>query len=194
MEIQKTELTKEQMIIKFLFKDLLVIYNSRSISKVIGITHAGAFKILKRLEKRGIVTAQPIGKAITYKLNFANPITHKEIEMVLLLEAQYYQQWFYEFKKLEGKVEFAILFGSVLTDEKKARDIDLLVVAKQENLDEAAKIIKERNEVRNKKIHLIPQSPEDFKHDIKSKNKVTIEIIKNGIVLFGHENIWRYLT
>ena len=75
MEIQKTELTKEQMIIKFLFKDLLVIYNSRSISKVIGITHAGAFKILKRLEKRGIVTAQPIGKAITYKLNFANPIT-----------------------------------------------------------------------------------------------------------------------
>ena len=116
MEIEKTELTKEQEIIKVLFKDILAIYNSRSMSKVVGITHAGAFKILKRLERRGIVQARPIGKAITYSLNFNNPVTQKEIEMALVLEAQQYKRWVSEFKKLENKVDFAILFGSILID------------------------------------------------------------------------------
>lgn len=194
MEIEKTSLKKEQEIISILFKDMLAIYNSRSISKEAEITHAGAFKILKRLEKRGIVIPRPIGKAITYTLNFTNPITQKEIELALIVEAQQHQQWIYEFKKLESKVEFAILFGSVLFDEKKARDIDILVVAKKEDFHEVRAIIKERNEVRSKKIHLIPQSPEDFKHDIDSKNKAMMQIIKKGIVLFGHENIRKYLT
>ena len=194
MEIEKTELTKEQEIIKVLFKDILAIYNSRSMSKVVGITHAGAFKILKRLERRGIVQARPIGKAITYSLNFNNPVTQKEIEMALVLEAQQYKRWVSEFKKLENKVDFAILFGSILIDEKKARDVDLLVVTGKENIDAIRKTIKERNEVAYKKIHLLLQLPEDFKSDVASKNKVVMEIIKTGVVLFGQENIRRYLT
>lgn len=192
MEIQK--ITKEQEIIKVLFKDMQTIYNSRSISKNVKMSHAGAFKILKRLEKRGIVKPQPIGKAITYSLNFESPVAQKEIEMSLVLEAQHYKRWLYEFKALEDKVEFAILFGSILIDEKKARDIDLLVVAEKDNIEKIRSIIKERNEVTSKKIHLIPQLPENFKNDIKNKNKVMMEIIKKGVVLFGHENIRRYLA
>ena len=59
------KLTKEQDIIKLLFKDFLADYNSRSISKLIGTSHPGAFKILKRLEKRDIVKFKRIGKNIT---------------------------------------------------------------------------------------------------------------------------------
>lgn len=194
MEIVKTPLTKEQKIIKILFKDVLTIYNSRSISKIVGMTHAGAFKIFKRLEQRGIVISRPIGKAITYTLNLNNPIAQKEIEMALVLEAQQHTRWLSEFKKLEDKVQCVIIFGSILVNEKKAKDIDLLVVTNKENVDEVRAIIKERNEVAYKKIHPLLQLPKDFKEDIMSKNKVIIEIIKTGVVLFGQENFRRYLT
>ncbi len=194
MEIIKIKLTNEQNIIKTLFKEILAVYNSRSISKVVGMTHAGAFKILKRLEQRGIVISQPIGKAITYTLDFNNPIAQKEIEMALVLEAQQHTRWLSEFKKLENKVQCAIIFGLILVDEKKAKDIDLLVVTHKENADEVRAIIKERNEVAYKKIHLLLQLPEDFKKDITNKNKVMVEIIKTGVILFGQENIRKYLT
>lgn len=193
MEI-KENLSKEQEIITILFKDIYTPYNSRSISKVAGITHAGAFKILKRLEKRGIVKAQTIGKAIIYTLNFDNPITNKEIELSLLLQAHNYKRWLYEFKELEDKVKFAILFGSILIDEKKARDIDLLVVAERDNLDKVREIIKDKNTLTNKKIHLISQLPQDFNKDLQNKNKVMVEIIKRGVVLFGSENIRKSLS
>ncbi len=194
MEIITPQPNKEQKIIILLFRDILTIYNSRSISKIVGITHAGAFKILKRLEKRGIVQALAIGKAITYSLNFSNPVTHKELELALVLEAQTLKRWLYELRELEDKAQCVILFGSIIINEKKARDVDLLVIAQKEDMDAIRAIIKRKNEVTRKKIHLILQSPEDFKSDVTHKNKVMIEIIKKGIVLFGHENIRRYLT
>lgn len=183
------KLSKEQEIIKLLFKDFLTKYNSRNISKIVGISHAGAFKILKKLEKKEIAKAERIGKAVIYSLNLENPIACKEIEMVLVIEAQNYRRWIEEFKQLEGKVNFTILFGSVTRDEKTARDIDLLVVTNKNKFKETKKIIKERQKFSNKKIHFIFQTIEDFKHDVVSKNKVMTQIIKEGIILFGQEKL-----
>ena len=182
-------LSKEQEIIKILFKDFLNVYNSRSISKIAGVSHAGAFKILKRLEKRNIVSSAKIGKAIIYSLNLENPIAIREIEMILTIEAQSYKRWIEEFAGLKDKSLFAILFGSVIRNEKEAKDIDLLVVVDKDNYQEIRKIINERNKILAKKVHLIIQSMKDFKKDVKTKNKAILEILKNGIVLFGQENI-----
>jgi len=183
------KLTKEQEIIKLLFKDFLNFYNSRNISKIIGISHPGSFKILKKLEKNQIVKAKQIGKAIIYTLNFHNPITSREIEMVLTIEAQIYRRWVEEFKELEHESHFVILFGSILKDEESAKDIDLLVVANKNNFKEIKNIIDRKNEISNKKIHLIFQDIEEFKKDVGGNNKVMIEIIKKGIVLFGQDKI-----
>ena len=181
------KLTKEQEIIKLLFKDFLTPYNSRNISKIIRISHAGAFKILKRLEKRGIAKPTRIGKAVVYSLNKENPITWREIEMGLTLEAQNYLRWIEEFRCIENKVKFVILFGSIIRDEKSAKDIDLLVIATKDKFGEIKKIIEERNDILPKKIHLLLQTYDDFRKDIKSRNKAMIEIIKNGIILFGQD-------
>lgn len=185
--------SKEQEIIKTLFKDFLTAYNSRNISQAVKMSHAGAFKILKKLEKEDNVKAKRIGKAIIYSLNFDNPITQRKIEMALTIEAQSHKRWIEEFKGLEDAAQFIVLFGSILTNEKTARDIDLLVVAQSNNSDKINKIIEKRNKILNKKIHLILQSPEDFKKDIDSKNKVIIEVIKKGIFLFGQERVRRML-
>ncbi len=182
------KINKEQEIIKILFKDFLNSYNSRNISRLVGLSHAGAFKILKKLKEREIVKPKQIGKAIIYSINLDNPVAYREVEMALTIEAWNYKRWVEEFKVLEDKSDIVILFGSILINEKLANDIDILVVAKKNMFGEIIKIIKEKNEISNKKIHLILQSPADFKKDINSKNKAIIEIIKKGIVLFGQDN------
>lgn len=185
------KIAKEQEIVKVLFKDFLAFYNSRSMSKAVGISHAGAFKILKRLEKREIVKPRRIGRAVIYSINFENPVAVKEIEMALVVEAQGYKRWLEEFKSLKDRAKFAILFGSIIKDEKSARDVDILVVAEKKRFSEIKRIISERSRLSNKRIHLILQSPEEFKKDVNNRNKAMIEIIKKGAVLFGQDEIVR---
>ncbi len=188
------KLSKGQEILKLMFKDFLTQYNSRSISKVVGISHSGAFKILKKLEKNEIVNSKSIGKARVYSINFDSRIACKEIEIALAIEAKNYNRWLEEFKDLEDKADFVILFGSILINSSSARDIDLLVVAEKNKLSEIRNIIKERDKLSNKKIHLILQNPDEFKGDIKNRNKVMIEIIKKGVALFGQDKLREELT
>lgn len=183
----KVELTKEQEIIKLMFKDFLTEYNSRSISPKIGLTHSGAFRALKKLEEKEMVKPRQIGKAVIYSLNLENPLTLKGIETALTIESLKHKVWIEEFKKLEEKAKFVVLFGSILRNEKEARDIDLHVVANKKQYHTIKKIIEERNKILPKPIHLVFQTPADFKTDIKRKYKVAIEIIKTGIVLFGQD-------
>lgn len=187
------KLTKKQEIVKLLFKDFLTSYNSRSMSKVVGMSHAGSFKIMKKLEKEGIVISKRIGKAVIYSLDIENPLTCREVETALTIEAQNYKRWIEEFNSLKDKVRFVILFGSILEKEKSARDIDLFVLADKNKFNEVKKAIEEKNKFLSKRIHLVLQFQEEFKHDLNKKNKVTLEIIKKGVVLFGQEELTKIL-
>jgi predicted nucleotidyltransferase len=186
-------LNKKQEIIKILFKDLQNKYNSRSMSKIVNMSHVGVFKIFKKLEKQNIVNSERMGNAVFYSLNLKNPVACKEVESILTTEAQDYARWLEEFRGLEEKADVVMLFGSILKDDKSTRDIDLLVVAQKNKFSDIKKVIGERNEVSYKKIHLILQNPDEFKKDVYEKNKVIIEVIKTGVVLFGQDNARRYI-
>ena len=188
------ELTKEQRILNLLLRDFLTEYNSRSISSKVGLSHVGAFKILKKLEQKEIVKSKLVGRARIYSLNLENPLTLMELETILTIEALQHKRWIEEFKQLEGKVKFVVLFGSILRNEQSGRDIDLLVVADKGNYKFVRKIIDERNRVLNKPIQLIFQTPDNFKFDLKRKYKVSIEIIKTGVVLIGQGEFRRMLA
>lgn len=190
----KINLSKEQRILSILFKDFLVEYNSRSISSKVEMSHAGAFKILKKLEQKEIVKSRLVGKARIYSLNLENPLTLREIETALTIEALQHKRWIEEFRQLEGDARFALLFGSVLRNEQSARDIDLLVVADKRNYTLVRKIINERNKVSNKPIHLVFQTPHDFRFDLRRRYKVTLEMIRTGVVLIGQDEFRRILT
>ena len=125
----KLKLTKEQEIVKLMFKDFLVEYNSRNISPKVGLTHSGAFRVLKKLKEKEMVKSRHVGKAVIYSLNFENPLTLKEIETALTIEALKHKMWIEEFKRLEGKAKSVVLFGSILRNEKEAKDIDIHIVA-----------------------------------------------------------------
>lgn len=177
------KLTKEQEIIKLLFKDFLTDYNSRNMSKIIGISHPGAFKILKRLEKRGIVKGKRIGKAVIYSLNLENPVASKEIEMALTIEAQNYKRWIEEFKGLFKKDRIVMIFGSTIKNYEKARDIDIVVVMDKKDDKEVNKILNERQKILPKNLHAIKLTHQDLLKNLKNKNKTMIDIVKNAVIL-----------
>ncbi len=186
------KMTKKMEIIKILFKDYLASYNSRTISKKIGISHAGAFKIFKKMEKEEIVKPKRIGNAVIYSLNLQNPIALREIEMALTIESQIYKRWIEEFSQIKDKVRFVILFGSVIKKDD-FNDIDLLIVTEKKDIKEIKKVINEKNKILTKKIHPIFQTLKDFENDITKKNKVLLEIIKTGIVIFGQGEITKIM-
>ena len=84
-------------------------------------------------------------------------------------------------------VRIAILFGSILTKEKEANDIDIILVFDEKQFVEVEKKLKEINNLTNKKFHAIYQTKKDFINNIRKKDKVIISGIKTGIVLLGRD-------
>lgn len=187
--MNKEKISNERKILLLLFKNPFEFFNSRVLAKKIGISHAGTFKIMKKLEEKQIVTSRTIGRARVYSINKENFVARKEIELALILEAQMNNKWVEEFKDLRNVADSVILFGSVLRNEKEAADVDLLIISEKHNFSVIKKIIDLKNEVLSKKIHPIMQTKEDFNKDFINKNKVVLEIIRTGVILFGQENI-----
>jgi len=181
---------KEIEILLVLAKDFSTDYNANNITKEIRITPAGAFKAMKNLEKKGLITGKKMGKAVFYKVNLGDYYTFRTMETLLINESrEKASRWLKEFKDLFNHVEIAIIFGSILRYPKKANDIDLLVVFRKEENNLVNKIIDERRTLSIKAIHLIKQTPEDLNRNLKDNDKVILSAIKNGCILHGYDKL-----
>lgn len=181
---------KEIEILLVLVKDFSSDYNANSISKKIDITAAGAFKALKNLKKRKLVVSKRMGKAIFYKVNLADYYTFRTIETLIIGEArENAQRWLDEFEELLNHVEIAIMFGSMVRNPKKANDIDLMLVFKKEKSKIISKLVEERRAISTKPIHIVKQTLSDLKDNLKKRDKVILNVIKNSHILCGHDKL-----
>lgn len=173
-----------------LFKNFSVDYNASSLSKRLDMTPMGALKILKKLELERILKSKRYGKAVFYKLDFENPYTESYISFLLENELQQsnakVKRWIKDIRKFENCTEIAILFGSVIKNTDY-RDVDILLIT--EEIKKIIKIEEEINKTTNKKLHIIKQTKEDLINNIKKRDRVILNIISTGIVLFGHEKL-----
>lgn len=183
----------EKEIVLKLFKEFIIDYNPSTISKEIQKTREGAFKSLKSLEEDMIVEGKTLGKARFYTIDFDNEYALKNVELLLMEEAKPYQRWKDEFNELFNYVDIVIVFGSFVKNPKKAEDIDLLLVYNEKNNNNINNIIKEKNEILTKKIHLVKQTKNDFKKNIYKKDKVLLSAVREGIVLNGYEKYVRLI-
>ncbi len=177
----------QEQAIRTIVKNPYEHFNSRSLSKIIGISHAGMFKILKKLEQDKILISKLIGRARIYSLNFENDLAVKKAVWSLSLEGYSNMRWIEEFRFLKEFDGFIILFGSILTNPGEARDIDLLIVQNKKELNQIKKYVSDKNKIMTKRVHALLQTKEDFLNDFKKRNKVILEAIKTGRVLFGQE-------
>ncbi len=162
-------------------------FNANSISREIGLTPMGALKILKRLEKEGIVVPKAAGRAVFYGINYGSDYSRDYMEFVLRREAEqctpYIKRWVREIRKLKS-ADAAVLFGSVLEKEGRAKDIDVLLVTSQERFKKLKDEISGLNNINEKNIHPVYQTSEDLRNNIAKKDKVVLNALK-GIVVFG---------
>src|SRR3989338_1242127 len=182
-----THLEKE--IVLRLFKDFTVGYNASSVAKILNKTRVGTFKALHSLEQDSIVKGRNMGKARFYRINLEDEYARKNVETLLMEEAKNYTRWKDELSQLFGLANIVILFGSIIKNEDKAKDVDLLIVLNRKNNDKVNQFIKEKNQLLIKKLHLIKQTNDDLRKNIIKRDKVIVNSIKDGIILHGYEKI-----
>ncbi len=178
---------KERETLLILFKDFTNFYNANSISKVLNISHVGAQKIFKRVLQEKLVVSKTIGKSIIYKLNFNDNYASQLIAFLLADEANNFKRWKEEFKELFKKDRIIMLFGSAIKDYAHANDIDVMIVLENKEVKEVNKILKKKEEVLPKKLHAIKLTHKDLLDNLKKKDKAMINIVKEGIILYGQD-------
>ena len=192
METNKIENSNREKILITLLKEPLKKHTITSIASDLKISRPGTWKILKKLQDEELIKLSSIGngKTNTYivNLNWQNSLTEKTLELILTKEALKHKQWRFDFEKLEKRVDFLILHGSILHMPKQANDIDILgIVSNKKRFAEINKILLEIQKTQLKEIHLINLTPSELKAEIQSQNNAFIDAIKKGVVLFGQD-------
>ena len=189
---------KSAKILKILFKDFSVNQNITSLAKEISMSRVGVWKILKKMEREKFIILSKIGtgKTSTYSisLNWNNPLTEKIISIDLAKDALKNQRWLNNFAVLENKVDFLIIYGSLIHSPKEANDIDILSVVSRENrFLEIEEAIKKIQKTQIKKIHALNLTVKEFKQELEKQNKVFIDAINKGVILFGQEKFIKFM-
>ena len=188
--INEMETVKQNSkILKILLKDFSVKHTITSIAKEVGMTRVGTWKALKKLEKEKFIILSPIGtgKTSAYNiiLDWNNPLVEKVLVLALTEDAIKNQRWMDNFIELKNKVNFFIIYGSIIQPPKEANDIDILGITSKNKFIEIEKSIK--------KIHTLNFTEAEFKQELEKPNKALIDAIKKGIVLFGQEKFIKFI-
>ena len=168
-------------------------YNINQIARTLKISVGSAHKILKNLEGRNIVNVKELGNALYYSLNLDNNEAVKSSELVLiedknkiLKENATARIYALDLEKYEAKC--IVLFGSILSKEEKANDVDVLFIIKnKEKTSRVNKFCLEISKTRTKNIHPLIMLEQDFTSNIKMRNKTILDIVKKCAVLRGED-------
>ncbi len=177
----------EARVINFLFRNFSKDYNINQIARELKLSPRGAYKILKKLELQKILSSQRIGNNIIYKVNFEGDVTSDVCQFALAERetTPYLRTWINDLQLLKEITEIAVLFGSILTKEKQAGDVDVLLVFPKENLAKVQEQIKKINQIKSKKVHTIVQTKEDLLNNIQKRDPAILEEVKTGLILWG---------
>ncbi len=180
-----------------LLKDFSSMHTITSLSKELVLTRVGIWKALKKLEHEKYIILKAIGKGKTatylISLNWENPLVEKTLSLYLAEEAVKQKRWQVNFTDLENFVGFIILYGSIINHPQEANDIDILCVATKNNFVKIQAVTDNIQKTQNKKIHAINFTENELKVELKKPNKVFIEAIQKGVILFKQENFIQFM-
>ncbi len=177
----------ERKALLVLLKDFTSYYNANSLANEIGISHVGAQKMFRRFEQDGVTVSKKIGKSIVHKIRLDDDYNSKLLSFLLADEANNFRRWREEFRSLSTGNRIVMMFGSALKNYKEARDIDLMLVLPFDQSTDINKAVDEKREILPKKLHVIKLRIEDFQKNLKKKEDVFVDVIKNAVVLYGQD-------
>ena len=184
---------KEKRVLRLLMVAFDTDYSINQIAKECDIAPNGALKILRKFEKEGILKAKNIANIKSYKMNFDNEKTQIVIELALMPKIEGRISYRLEdFKELKEVAKCCILFGSYISS-KEPNDLDVLFILNREKYKNYKEKLSNLRDVIPVKIHDVVQTEEDLKNNLIKKDKVILEIIKTGIILWGQNIITKVI-
>jgi len=182
-------------IISILFSNKNMTYHD--ISRKSKLSVMGVSKIIRKLEKEGIVSVEKIGKSKIPKLI----LEKNNLEIFVLAERFRFNEFISKHIRLKGFLltlknaldsDFALLFGSYASGEESTKsDLDLLIVSNKDNIDDLNKA----KSLLNIEINPIFIKKNDFKKEFKKGHMLYSDIV-NGkrILINGEYNFWDLIT
>ncbi len=183
--------TNEKKVLRFLATSIGKDYSINNVAKLCKLAPNGAYKILLKLEKEGILKVKTIANAKSYTLDFGQEKTERVLELAFFPVA------------IEGRIKIrakdlaslkpfsqsCILFGSYISAKERPGDLDVLFILKQKNYEIYKENISKIQETMPIHIHDIIQTAEDLAQNLKKEDPVIIQALRTGIVLWGYEII-----
>jgi hypothetical protein len=180
----------EKKVLKAIFTSFDKYYSINQIAKLCSIAPNGAFKILKKFEGEEIVKKKEIGSLHSYYLDFDNEKTSAVLNLALMPKLEDRLKYRYDdLIPLKKIADIGIIFGSYISQKKEPNDLDILFVIKKNNFDKYKKESAVVFQTMPVKAHDILQTEKDIKENISKGDKVIIEILRTGIVLWGYDKL-----
>ena len=165
-------------------------YSINEIARQCNLAPNGAFKILRKLEKEGILKSKNIANIKSYSLNFDNEKTRNILKLALIPELKSRLKFrFEDLKQLKRITKAYIIFGSYTNLKKEPHDIDLLFIIDKKKFNEFKKETQDIYKTTPVKVHDVLQTEEDFADNLRKRDNVVLDILKTGIVLWGYDEI-----
>lgn len=186
----------EQELVTYLWRNYTEQLSINELAKRTSITPKGAYTILKKNEKLGLVTKKTIANAVIYRLNYQDKKTKDVVEYALKSEQppnSYVAVLEKDLQLLQKIADAAILFGSVLTKGLQANDLDVLVIINPKNLSALKAKIKEFESISPKKVHLVIQTKADMQKNLRKKDPVIMEVLQKGHILWGYDLLYQLI-
>lgn len=179
----------EKKILKIIFSDYKKDYNANTIKDKIGISDVYSLRLLKNLSEKKLLTGKKMGKATFYKVNLDNSYVITLLELIFTDntdQSNYVKGLMKDLEKFNSFTHSILLFGSVLTKGKNAKDIDVCFVLKNyKDLKKINNKIDEINKLHALKIHPLHIIKKDFIRKLKEGDKPLIDIVRTCAVVYG---------
>lgn len=165
-------------------------YSINEIARKCNLAPNGALKILRKLSEEEIITLKKIANISTYSLDFTNPKTKNICELSLIANPpSKIKSRLEDLRDLQEITGIGIIFGSYITEKSNPEDIDLFFLLKEENFKKYKEKIKKIYPAMPLKVQDILQTEKDLTENILKKNKVIIEILQKGFILWGQDKL-----
>jgi len=183
-------LTKnEKRVLRWLATSIGEDHSINDIAKTVALTPNGAYKMLTKLEKEGMLRAKPIANIKAYKLDFEGEKTMRVLELALMpdrVEGRAKARAD-DLKPLKAVTAACVLFGSYITAKQKPGDLDVLFVLERTNFETYKQALAKVQDSTPVKIQDVVQTHEDLECNLKKHDPIVTEALRNGIVLWGFD-------
>lgn len=170
----------------------LVAYNDKDssineLAKECSLSPNGAYKILKKLEKEGVLQQKAVANIRSFKIMCPSLKAKRLIEWAFMdaIEGRLKYR-LADLSPLQNIVDVCLAFGSYTTAKKTPADLDLLVILKKNKYQEYKRVLEKVQGIVPIPIHDVVQTWQDLDNP---KNAIMRQALRGGVVLWGQDKL-----